>query len=49
MTIRSRECEKGILDDALEIFNIVGICLEIYEIKLKMSENSKIWNFYYFG
>ena len=46
MTIRSRECVKGILDDALEVFNIVKIFLNIYENKfLGMNENSRIWNF----
>ena len=42
MTI-SRECVKGILDDALEVFNIVRICLKIYENKfLGMNENGRI-------
>ena len=46
MTIRSREYVKDILNDALEVFNIVGICLKIYENKfLGMNENSRILKF----
>ena len=39
MTIRIRNCEKCILDDTLEVFNILGIGLKLY---LGMNENSRI-------
>ena len=43
MTIRIRDCVKGILDDALELFNMVGIDLKMYENRfLGMNENSRI-------
>ena len=43
MTIRIRDCVEGILDDALEVFNIVGIGLKIYENRfLTMNENNRI-------
>ena len=43
MTVRIRDCVKSILDDALEVFNIVGIGLKIYENSfLGMNENSRI-------
>ena len=45
MTIRSRKCVKGILDDALEVFNIVGICLQIYENNFLGMKIAEFWNF----
>ena len=43
MSIRIRDYVEGILDDALDVFNIVGIGLKIYENRfLGMNENSRI-------